>query len=252
MRNLSSTCVRLLAVLALALTSFGVASSASAADSWRTHTDSGKKESQPGYSRQAPMSSADGLAQGGGGWDLVTKVWIENENGTSLGSSTGPGWQLVNVTIPRKNAVYAGCKWTSGIYSGNDTVGMKCRYYGGPAINRVGRDWAGARADDAALARDPRLARLAKGVPLANLGGGGLRVASLRFAGRVDGVAYYRASDQAGRSCLVGWAPRQGVSGSACASEHRIARFGPLSLQLGVRGLEHRAVIVHGDGVLAR
>ena len=253
MRNPLSTCVRLLALLALVMTSLGVASAASAADSWRTHTNSGKKENQPGYSKQAGMSSADGLATGGGGWDLVTKVWIENENGTSLGSSTGPGWQLVNVTIPRKNAVYAGCKWTSGIYSGNDTVGMQCRYYGGPPINpRAGLGWSGARADDAALARDPRVARLARGVVLANLGGGALRVASLGFAGRVDGVAYYRATDDAGRSCLVGWAPRQRVAGSACASERRIERFGPLSLQLGVRGQEHRAVIAHGGGVLAR
>lgn len=237
--------VRLLVAGSVAAGSVLATAQGAQADSWHTHTSGAKKENQPGYSKQAAMSSAKGAAEGGGGWDATTKVWIENENGDVLASSKGPGWQWINVTIPRKNAVYAGCKWTSASYSGSGTILMDCEYYGGAPIN--GRRGVASPA----VPRDSRVARLARSVALDALGAGGLRVASLRFVGRLDGITYFRGLDDSGQSCLLGWSPRHGVAGSACAPRKRIARHGPLSLRLGVQGKEHSRVVVRGNRVHA-
>lgn len=220
------------------------------ADSWHTYLDQvPKPEGQPGYSKEAPMSSANGVSYGGRGWDLVTHVWIENENYHRLASATGSGWSVVTVTIPRQPAVYAGCNWTSASQSGSDKIGMTCKYYGGAAI--IGRESAPSTVAQLKATHRPRVARLVREVDVTGIGVGGLDVASLRFAGSVDGVTYFRGRAEGGQSCLVGWTAPERVAGSACAPQRRIAHFGPLRLQLGVSGLERRGVTVSGARVAA-
>lgn len=217
------------------------------ADSWHLYLDGPKQENKRGYSKQAPMSKADVIATGGGGWDLTEHAWFENENGTVLAEATGPGNSLITAQIARRNA-YAGCKWTSQLYSGDGETGMSCRYYGGAPIGgRVGSGPSGG-----VLAHDGRVARLARGVDLAGLGGVGLRAGSLRFAGRADGVTYFRGSNLAGHSCLVGWWAGQGFSASSCEIGTRLSQSQPRRLQLAVRGQERRAVTLRNDGTLVR